>query len=559
MIWRYRLILFALLFSFGVIVSRIFYWQVIKSQELSYVAYSQYRGLIRLSPVRGEIRTSDGFPIVANRISYLVFATPKNLKDKKKASEILSQYLQEDIASISAKLSQSLLWVPLKQTVDAKTKESIKNLKLPGIGFEERLTRFYPEASLAAHILGFVGKSEEGRDRGYFGIEGYYDRLLRGKEGRVIEVRDALGRPILSTMSNTTGGVNGSDLILSIDRAVQFMVERKLSDGIEKYGANGGMVGIMTPKTGNIIAMASYPSFDPLRFYDYKEDLYKNPFIANLYEPGSTIKPLIMAAALDKKLITPQTKCTICGGPVLIGGYEIHTWNDKYFKDTNMIDVIVRSDNTGMVFVAEKLGVDGIIDSLTKFGIGRLIDIDSQGESLFRIKEKKYWYPVDLATASFGQGISVTPIQLLVSFAAIANNGMLMQPHLVSSVQTPDGGIVRILPKVVGNAISEKTAKVMTEMLVAAVNKGEASWAKLKGYRIAGKTGTASIPVAGHYDPSSTITSFIGFAPAQDPKFVMLVILEKPTVSIYGSETAAPLFFDIAKDLLSYYGIPPSE
>jgi cell division protein FtsI/penicillin-binding protein 2 len=266
-----------------------------------------------------------------------------------------------------------------------------------------------------------------------------------------------------------------------------------------------------------------------------------------------------MSAALDASLVTPKTECNICDGPVVIGEYKLHTWNNKYFKDINMIDVIRRSDNTGMVYVSQKLGTDRMISYLAKFGIGDLTDIDLQGEVMPTLKSKDEWYPVDLATAGFGQGISLTPIELLDAFSAIANKGKRMRPHVVSSIETPDGKIIKIEPKELSKPISERTAIVMTEILVNAVNKGEAQWTRLKGYRIAGKTGTASIPVEGHYDPNKTITSFIGFAPADDPKFVMLVILDNPTTSPYGSETAAPIFFDIAKDLLSYYGIPPSE
>lgn len=432
-------------------------------------------------------------------------------------------------------------------------------MNLPGIGFEQYFTRFYPEASMAASLVGFVGKNDDGKDKGYFGLEGYYDRLLRGKEGYSVEIHDALGDPILSKRNTVSNGVDGSSIILSLDRSVQFLAEEKIKRAIEKYGAMGASIGIMEPQTGNIIAMASFPSFDPEHYQEYDDSLYKNYFIANTYEPGSTLKPMIMAAALDSKTVSPQTKCPICQGPVLVSGYELHTWNDKYYKDTNMIDVIKHSDNTGMAFVALKLGADKIISYLDKFGIGRLTDIDLQGESFAKLKQRSNWYDVDLATTGFGQGISVTPIELLNAFSAIANKGVMMQPHIVNAIESPTGEIVKIPAKIREKPISEKTAKIMTEMLVNAVEKGEASWARIKGYRIAGKTGTASIPVAGHYDPTNTIVSFIGFAPADDPKFAMLVILDRPTTSIYAAETAAPVFFDIAKDLLSYYGIPPSE
>ena len=557
--WRYPFVFITFLIFFALVIARLFYWQIVKAEELSQMATDQYNGVIKLLPKRGEIKTSDGFPIVANKVSYLLYINPTEVKDKNKTIHALSSLLDLSVASISSKFQPDRLWVSIKTGIEASQKEEIEKISLPGVGFEENYSRFYPEASIAAHLVGFVGKNESGQDKGYVGLEGFYDRLLKGKEGYTVELHDALGRPILSKRIDKTRGSDGGSLSLSIDRSVQFLAEQKLKDGIGKYNASGGMVGVMDPATGDIIAMASFPSFAPSRYWEYDENLYTNPFISNTYEPGSTLKPIIMASALDAGLITPQTKCTICGGPITVSDYDLHTWNDKYYKDTNMIEVIQHSDNTGMVFVALKLGVDRMISYLTRFGIGKLTDIDLQGETAPSFKPRNAWYDVDLATTGFGQGISITPIELLTAFSALANEGKIMQPRVVTAFENANGEVLKIPTKVKGTPISEKTAKIMTEILVNAVEKGEAQWTKLKGYRIAGKTGTASIPVKGHYDPNSTIASFIGFAPVEKPKFVMLVILNKPRASIYAAETAAPLFFDIAKDLLSYYGIPPSE
>lgn len=557
MTWRYRFAFLGIVFLFLLVVARLFYWQVVKAQELSFLGQQQYGTTVNLVPQRGQIETSDNFPIAANKISYLVFANPKEIKNVGEVSEILATVLGVNLASVSSSLSLDKFWVPVKSGVDTDTMQRLEKLNLSGIGFDPQYQRFYPEGSMAAQLLGFVGKDDQGNDKGYFGLEGFYDRLLRGKEGIAVQVHDAFGRPILAQMNQATGETDGSTLILSIDRSIQFLAENKLKDGVEKYGATSGMVGIMDPKTGQILAMVSYPTFDPKSYQDYPDDLYKNPFISDLYEPGSTFKPLVMSSALDAKVVTPQTKCNTCGGPVSVSGYDIHTWNDKYFKDINMINVIQQSDNTGMVFVAQKLGLDRMINYLGKFGIGDATGVDLQGEVSASLKPRNQWYAVDLATTGFGQGISVTPIELLNAQAAIANSGVRMEPHVVKAVQNPDGSIVNIAPKVLDAPISAGTAKVMTEIMVNAVEKGEASWAKLKGYRIAGKTGTASIPIQGHYDPNQTIASFVGFAPANNPKFVMLVILNRPTTSIYGAETAAPIFFDIAKSLLRYYGIPP--
>lgn len=557
MTWRYQFCLILIIIGFLLVISRLFYWQVVKAKELSQLGQLQYGTAIKVLPQRGEIRTSDDFPIASNKISYLVFANPREVKNQEQTSEILASILDVDAASISANLSLDKFWVPIASNVDIEAKKKIESLKFAGIGFDEQYTRFYPEASMAANLLGLVGKDQDGNDKGYFGLEGFYDRLLSGEPGVAIQVKDAFGRPILAKMNQQSGKIDGKNLVLSIERPIQFIVEQKLKASIEKYGATSGMVGVINPKTGEIIAMASFPSFDPREYREYSDDLYKNPFISDLYEPGSTFKPLVMSAALNAKLVTPTTKCDICAGPISMGGFVIHTWNDKYRKDINMIETIQHSDNTGMVFIAKKLGLSGMIGALNKYGIGSLSQIDLQGEVFQPLRDESQWYEVDLATTGFGQGISITPIELLSAIAAIANDGKRMKPHVVKAVENPDGTVFKIESEVLETPISAQTAKVMAEIMINAVNKGEASWARLKGYRIAGKTGTASIPIAGHYDPNQTIASFVGFAPANDPRFTMLVILNRPTTSIYGSETAAPVFFDIAKSILTYYGISP--
>jgi cell division protein FtsI/penicillin-binding protein 2 len=275
-----------------------------------------------------------------------------------------------------------------------------------------------------------------------------------------------------------------------------------------------------------------------------------------VYEPGSTFKVLTMSAALNEKLVKPDTVCDICDQPYKVDKYLIRTWNDQYRKNSTLTDVLIHSDNVGMVFVAKKLGLDKFIDYLHRFGIGQMTGVDLQGEIAPSLRDK--WSEVDLDTAAFGQGLLVTPIQMVTAVSAIANQGRLMQAKLVEELIDSNREIM-IEPKMINPVISEKTAQVMTEMMVAAVDKGEAQWAKPKGYRIAGKTGTAQVAIAGHYDTTKTIASFVGFAPADNPQFVMLTILQEPTSSPWGSETAAPLFFNIAKKLFVNLGISPDE
>lgn len=557
--WRYLCVLSIFIFAFLVIISKLFYWQVVKADELSQLGEAQYGSTVDIQPKRGEIETSDDFPLAANRLAYLVFANPKEVKQKDQASLLLSSLLDLQTASISARLSSPGYWVSLKSGISVDTKSAIEKLQIPGVGFEENYARLYPEASMAAQLLGFVGKDEQGNDKGYFGLEGYYDRQLRGRDGKAIEIHDALGRPILSKLNGTAQSQDGRTLVLHIDRAIQFLAEKKLQDAVEKFGADSGMVAIMDPKTGGILAMANYPNFDQRDYWDFDTALYKNPFITNLYEPGSTVKPLVMAGAFDGGLLKPDSQCPICSGPVQVENYALHTWNDEYFPNTTMEDVIKHSDNTGMVYVSKVMGLERMLSNFKNFGLTNATGIDLQGEATSTINDRQTWYPVDIATSAFGQGISVTPMELLDGFAALANDGARMEPHVVDKIITSDNQTITIPPKKLSQPISSQTAKIMTETLVYTVDKGEASFARLKGYRIAGKTGTASIPVSGHYDPTQTIASFIGYAPADNPKFVMLVIIDKPTASIYGAETAAPVFFDISHYLLQYYGIGPTE
>ena len=304
--------------------------------------------------------------------------------------------------------------------------------------------------------------------------------------------------------------------------------------------------------------MSSYPSYDPTKYNEYDEKLYKNPAISDTFEPGSVFKVMVMAAGIDAGAVTPDTICDICEGPLKVDKYLIETWNRKYFKDSTMTDVVVHSDNVGMSFVAQKLGADKLYDYLDKFGIGKLSGIDLQGESNISMRKKGTWNIVDLATSSFGQGISTTPIQIIRAVAASANDGILTIPKVVEKVELDgwseklnEGGKLRV--------ISKDTAEKMTKIMVQAARHGEAQWTNLKGFSVAGKTGTAQIPISGHYDAEKTIASFVGFAPANNPKFIMLVTLKEPQSSEWASETAAPLWYSIAKDLFIIFGIQPDN
>lgn len=580
---RIRLLKIVYLMMLAAVLLRLSYWQIVKADDLQAMAESQHVVSLDIDAPRGEIRSSDGGILASDKPTFLLYAMPKTLEDKlglinqlapqlyeheldlqtespdsTESAKPKDERIREIREDLSDKLSQNLYWVALARQMDFENKKKIEGLKLDGIGFENMSKRYYPESSASAHILGFVGSNALGEQTGYFGIEGYYNKQLKGVAGVLTEERDARGQPILSGKFVEREAKSGSTLELNIDRAVQRVVEQKLKKGIEKYQAKSASAVVMDPKTGAVVAMATYPNYDPNSFYQFPKEYYKNSIVADAYEPGSTFKVLVMAAGINEDLIKPDTKCDICSEPVESSGYQIRTWNNKYYPDSTMTDVIVHSDNTGMVFVSRKLGLDKMYQYIQKFGFGRITQIDLQDEVTPDIRNKKDWYDIDLATASFGQGIAVTPIQMVRAISVIANGGNLMEPHVVKSIQTDDKKTT-INPKIVGQPISPEAAKQVTQMMVEAVEKGEAKAFVPKGYKIAGKTGTAQIPVAGHYDPEKTIASFVGFAPADDPKFVMLVKYTEPKSSIFGSETAAPTFFEIAKELLTYYSIPPTQ
>ncbi len=573
---RIRTIAVFFFIGFLMLIIRLFYWQVIKGPTLSEAARYQYESSKIVSAPRGNILDSNGNPLAYRGEAWLVYGSLREIKaDKGEISKQLAQLFiseesfengeeKEDRLEAEKSRIENLLnkdnvvWVPLKNSVSTQIKKNIESLEIAGIGFERKEDRIYPEASGAAHLLGFVGKDEHGEDKGYFGLEGFYDLVLSGKPGFMTRESDALGIPIVLGDVQEVSAIEGVDLITNIKKGVQVTVEKELKSGVEKYGASSGTVIVMDPKDGAIYAMASYPSFEPANYPAYSDELFRNPAISELFEPGSIFKVVVMAAGLDSGAVTPNTTCDICSGPLKVDKYFIETWNNEYHPNSTMTEVIVHSDNVGMAFIGQRIGANKLYDYLNKFGVGHLTGIDLQGEATASQREKGTWNVVDLATTTFGQGIAVTPIQMIRAVAAIANDGNLVTPRVVSKLKKGSWQAEVEKTEEV-RVISEKAANEITAMMLEAASNGEAKWTHKAGFRVAGKTGTAQIPIAGHYDAKRTIASFVGFAPAEDPKFVMLVILREPTSSQWASETAAPLWYSIAEDLFLEFGIHPEK
>ncbi|MDH5533285.1 MAG: penicillin-binding protein 2 [Candidatus Pacebacteria bacterium] len=562
---RAHIVIGIIFLSFLIVEFRLFYWQIIKGNSLEAEATKQYQKLIINTGKRGSIYTSDGHLLVGNEKVYRLFAEPhlyteskekihKQIFDllleldtdfkeateeaaKKEIEENFSLFLENKLAIRDKK------WVGIISGVTEKTKDEIENLKIEGFGFDPYFQRLYPEASMAAHVTGFVGKDEEGETLGYFGIEGSLNKELSAKINKEITSNFSFGEDLSKK-------INGRDVTLTIRRDIQFLIENELKKSIEKYGASSGEVIVMEPDTGKILGLAAYPNYDQKNFYEFPTDFYKNPSVSNFYEPGSTFKVLTVSIGIDSGAITPETKCDNCSESRKISKYTIKNWNDVYHPDINMTEALAKSDNTAMIFVREKIGDKTFIDYIKKFGFGQKITNDIQEDTSPSFPEK--WGEVELATRSFGQGISATSLQVIRAINTIANQGLMVQPQFIQKVSDRETHQEIITETIeLDQIISKETAEEVTKMMIESASHGEAQWIASKDYLVAGKTGTSQVNNEdGGYDDEKTIASFIGFAPADNPQFIMLTKLNEPTTSPWAAETAAPLWYKIADKLI---------
>lgn len=460
-----------------------------------------------------------------------------------------------DCSAVLTKLNQKeQKWNYLAYNLTQAQKDQLAGITDPGVGFEEYSVRSYPEASLSAQLLGFVGKTDAGEDVGYFGIEGLLENELKGKQDVKTVLTDALGYQLSGEGFRTPQQLQGRDVVLTIRRDVQFLAEQMLKEGIEKYGAKSGEIIILDPANGDILALANMPTFDPATYYEYDPELYKNHSLTDVYEPGSTFKVLTVAAGINEGVIAPDTQCPRCAGPRVYGKYTIKTWNEEYHPNISMTQALEKSDNIAMIFVSDLLGADRLRSYLQAFGIGQPIGIELQGDAPTPFPAK--WGPVELATISFGQGIGTTSLQLIRAVATIANKGVLVHPTIVKSIIDPVTGDSAMPKQPAVQVITPETARTVSTMMESSAAHGEAKWVYAKNFRVAGKTGTSQIANEGGYAEKGTIASFIGFSPPENPKFVMLVKLVEPQSSPWAAETAAPLWFKLASRLYLLFGMP---
>lgn len=558
-----RIIILALvIFLFGaIIIFRLFTLQIAQNSFYLTMASKRHEVYKDLFPARGSIYTREDeklYPLVANRDYYLVYAEPSKIASPKKIVDSITSILgleEEEWKDLLGRLAKrDDPYEPIKHKATKQQIEQIEELELEGIGFMPEPYRFYSEQGIGGHIFGFVSFKDEEK-RGQYGLEGHFNKELSGKSGLIKSMKDALGSLITIGPRSVQKAEDGADLVLTIDRHIQFKACQKLKEFYDYFEAEGGSVIIMEP-TGAIIAMCSLPDFDPENYNEVEDINYlNNPAIFYPFEPGSVFKAITMAAGLDTGKVEPETTY-VDEGEVKVYPYIIRNADFQAHGEQNMIYVLEHSLNTGALFVEQEIGKKTFKKYVEAFGFGEntgiSLDTEMPGD-LSQLDKRGDIYGI---TASYGQGITVTPLQMVTAFAAIANRGQLPKPYIVSEIIQPDDTKQIIQPEVVRQVIEPKTASLLTGMLISVVENGYGAKAKVDGYYLGGKTGTAQVAAAGGYG-AKTIHSFVGFGPVANPKFVMLVKLDNPKGIRFSSDSITPLFGQLAEFLLNYYQIQP--
>ncbi len=550
-----------------VIIGQLFRIEVLAHDFYSALAEGQHDLFQQLFPERGKIYARDHqsgdqtFLLATNRTLNLLYAEPFRIKNPVMEAKALAPLINADPTELAAKLSSPTdRYRVLAHKVDDDTRAKIEALTLEGIGFSDEDFRFYPESDAGAQMLGFVAQDAKGMI-GHYGIEGWFNQELSGTQGYLQSEKDSSGRLIGVGNRTLQPAKDGDDLVLTIDRTVQYVACKKLNEWVAKFSAEKGSLVILDPKTGAVIAMCNAPTFDPNAYSKIDAvDVYNNTAIFTPYEPGSVFKTITMAAGIDTGKITPDSTFDD-PGEVKIGPFTIRNADLKAHGVVSMTYVLAQSLNTGIDFVVGKIGAPTFLSYARDFGFGQKTGITLESESPGDISQLERKGDIWSATAAFGQGVSATVLQLASAYGAIANGGILMKPYIVDEIRPALGAPQVMTPKIVRRVITEKTARLLTGMLVAVVESGEGHRANVPGYWIGGKTGTAQIPRTdgGGYEVGPTIGSFVGFGPVDDPRFVMVVRIDRPQGVQYAESSAAPLWGDVAKFLMDYYQIPPTR
>ena len=567
--WRLHGLAFLVIFLGLSIVAKLYILQVLRYKSYVALAENQHDSTTTIEANRGEIFLQDEndlYPLAVNRRLQMAYGVPSEMKELDLTVEKLSSILSLDQKSLKAKLSDEKdMFEILKHKLSEEEASKIKEAKIAGVYLTPESFRFYPGGELASQLVGFVG-SDGNQQKGMYGLESFWERELKGESGQLTQECDSRGRWISISDRQLQPAQNGASLILTINRTVQFEVEKILKRAMEKFSADSGTVIVMDSKTGKILAMANQPSFDPNDF-SKTEDIstFSNPAISESYESGSVFKAFTEAIGLDTGKISP-TSTYVDTGIVSEAGYSIRNSDLKANGLQTMTQVLEKSLNTGVIYIEKLVGNKLFADYVKRFGFGQKTGIDLPGElagNTVNLNDSKT--TINFFTAAFGQGIAVTPLQLAAGYGALANSGMLMKPQIIDKIQYADGRIEQIEPQEVRQVVSKATADQMGSMLRSVVTDGHGKRADVPGYLVGGKTGTAQVAKTGSkgYEVGMNIGSFGGYAPinsaANDPQFVVLVKIVNPKGVEWAESSAAPTFGQVMKFLLEYYKVRPTE
>ncbi len=554
---------------FAMLVFRLSVLQVSSSSYYRGVAEDQHAFFAKLAPARGDIKIFDqlspeAVPVATNVEAPLVYVVPKEITQPTVAARVLAQALGLVETDVEGRIrnNQDKVYVPLKRNITVAERAAVEALQLPGVRFDTEVVRFYPEHEFLSHIVGFLGYREDSGSQkvGVYGLEREYESTLAGVSGAARADTSLARRWLFGSGTEFAPARNGNQLLLTIDRSIQMQAERVLAKAVTDNLADSGCAIVMDPKTGAILAMASNPSYDPNQYNKVTDQsVFNSQCTTAGYEPGSVFKAVTMAAGVDEGVVGPDTTFTDTGS-VEVDGYTIRNSDNKAHGVQTMSQVLEESLNTGMIFVKNKVGNADFLKYTKKFGFGELtgVDLPEVAGSLSNLKGN---IAVNYHTASFGQGISVTPLQMVRAYAALANGGKMPTPHVVASQITPEGETVPTTLPEPAQIVKPQTAAAVSAMLVGVVERGHGKRAAVKGYYVAGKTGTAQVAKkeGGGYDPDNNIGTFVGYAPVEDPKFVMLVRVNHPRTVQFAESTAAPAWGQLAEFILSYLNVPPTR
>lgn len=553
---RIRIIMIGAVFGllFLNVVGRAFYLQILQHEILEKKADKQHQHRVDLTPARGSILDRNGTTLAESIHMDSCYAEPRRIKDVAGTAAVLSPILGIPKSELITKLSVNKSFIWIERWLAPELAIRVKNMKLPGIGFAPESKRFYPNMEIASHVVGFTGRDPNGLE----GIELKYDGTILGNTGYMITERDALGRNIAVMNTVIKDSSPGKSVVLTLDKTIQFIAEKELAKAVTESNAKAGMALVMESDTGKVLAMANYPTFNPNAYSRYSLAELRNHVVADSFEPGSTFKVFTIAAAVDSNTVKESDVYNCENGSYHIAGRTIH--DDHPHSRLTVSEIMKYSSNIGSAKIGFKMGEAKLSSYLRNFGFGGRTGIDLPGEATGSLK--KHSYVIDLATTSFGQGVSLSAIQLTTALSAIANGGVLMKPYLVEQIIDDNGAVVqKFEPQIVRRVISPETALKVTKMMETVTGDGGTGMkAALDGFRVAGKTGTAQKvdPVTRTYS-SKRIGSFIGFVPAEKPKLTIAVIIDEPQGIKYGGVVAAPAFRGIAQNSLAYLKIQPTQ